>query len=297
MSEINTFGESLLTPDWQDWIFENLRRGCSPQSMISMMVQAGFDAAVAESGIHLAAQSLRSPLLSGVVSKPAIAANEGYRYEGSRIVPGNKIVLNDVTVNVALRLERPDVVLFTGFMSNEECDELVEHASKKLLPSTIVDPQSGETRVIGHRSSEGTYFQRGENELVQKLERRISELMNWPIERGEGIQVLNYKVGAEYKAHFDYFPPEDPGSHVHMVQGGQRVSTLVMYLNDVSAGGETVFPTVGLGIVPQRGSAAYFSYGNSLGQVDPATLHAGAPVREGEKWIATKWMRQRQYGG
>ena len=39
-----------------------------------------------------------------------------------------------------------------------------------------------------------------------------------------------------------------------------------------------------------------FSYCNSLGQVDPLTLHGGAPVKQGEKWIATKWMRQHRRG-
>ena len=28
----------------------------------------------------------------------------------------------------------------------------------------------------------------------------------------------------------------------------------------------------------------------------PLTLHGGEPVEKGEKWIITKWMRQRSYG-
>jgi prolyl 4-hydroxylase len=39
----------------------------------------------------------------------------------------------------------------------------------------------------------------------------------------------------------------------------------------------------------------YFEYCNSQGQLDPATLHGGEPVRAGPKWIATKWMRERAY--
>ncbi len=40
----------------------------------------------------------------------------------------------------------------------------------------------------------------------------------------------------------------------------------------------------------------HFEYCNSLGQVDPKSLHGGTPVVIGEKWIATKWMRQTRYG-
>ncbi|MGZ5006874.1 MAG: 2OG-Fe(II) oxygenase [Methylobacter sp.] len=276
-----------ISPAWRDWIISNLQRGCTRQSMIEAMVQAQFDATVAADCIERTAASLAAGAL----------ADEPYRYEPSRIAPGNTISLSDGPVKVALRLSRPEVVLIDGFMSDDECEQLIEQSRHKLLPSTTVDPQSGEGHVIAARSSEGTYFQRGENSLVQRLERRISELMNWPVERGEGMQILHYKAGGEYKAHFDYFPEQNAGSVQHLARGGQRVSTLVMYLNDVIEGGETVFPDVGLSVAPRRGSAVYFAYVNSLGQVDPATLHAGAPVLEGEKWIATKWMRQRQYGG
>ncbi|QFY43244.1 2-oxoglutarate-dependent dioxygenase [Candidatus Methylospira mobilis] len=280
-----------VQPAWHDWIVTNLRRGCNRQSMIESMVQAQFDAAFASTCIECIAKDMKN----GASSR--LSPSEPYRYEAGRIASGNIIALSDFTVKVAFRLNRPDVVLLEGFMSNAECDELVALSRQKLLPSTIVDPQSGDTKIIAARSSEGTYFQRGENELVRRLERRMSELMNWPVERGEGIQILYYRVGAEYRPHFDYFPVQDPGSAPHLAKGGQRVATLVMYLNDVADGGGTFFPNIGLNVTPLCGSALYFAYANSMSQVDPATLHGGSPVLAGEKWIATKWLRQNQYGG
>jgi prolyl 4-hydroxylase len=119
--------------------------------------------------------------------------------------------------------------------------------------------------------------------------------MNAPIENGEGLQILHYCTGDEYAPHYDYFPPDDAGSVPHLSQGGQRVASLIIYLNDVEEGGATVFPRLGLTVGPKKGAAVYFEYCNSLGQVDPQTLHGGLPVRKGEKWIATKWMRQRRY--
>lgn len=260
--------------------------------MIEAMIEAQFDSKFAEEAIAGLAVTIQKPQLQAI---PPLSV-QPFQYEPSRIAPGNTITLSDGSVRVALRLEKPNVVLIDGFMSTEECEELIALSKQKLLPSTIVDPQSGDKRVIADRTSEGTFFQRGENDLVQRLEQRASELMNWPVERGEGIQVLHYRKGAEYKSHFDYFPEQDTGSAPHLAESGQRVATLVMYLNDVGDGGETVFPDVGLSVTPKRGSAVYFAYANSLGQVDPATLHAGAPVLDGEKWIATKWMRQRTHG-
>jgi prolyl 4-hydroxylase len=54
-------------------------------------------------------------------------------------------------------------------------------------------------------------------------------------------------------------------------------------------------PSILLSGDAKKGAAAYFEYFNSLGQVDPLSLHAGAPVIAGEKWSATKWMRERKY--
>jgi prolyl 4-hydroxylase len=58
-----------------------------------------------------------------------------------------------------------------------------------------------------------------------------------------------------------------------------------------------VFPAIGLDVLPRRGSAVYFTYTSESGQTDARSLHGGSPVVAGEKWIATKWLRQRRYAG
>ncbi|MEY4503814.1 MAG: hypothetical protein RL154_106 [Pseudomonadota bacterium] len=277
-----------ISQTWQDWIEENLKLGCAQNSMVDSMVKADFSQEVAMHWIGAIAKRISSEYAKNTLT------DRTYIYEHSKLTNGNTIVLSDqTTVSVLIRLSKPDMALFSNFMSHDECDMLIEYAKQKLAPSTIVDPLTGTAETIKDRTSIGAYFSRGENEFINKLEIRISELMNHPLEYGEGVQVLNYEVGKEYKAHFDYFAPQESGSIVHLANGGQRVATLVMYLNDVECGGETFFPDIGLSVVPKKGYAAYFAYGNSLGQVDPLSLHAGAPVARGEKWIATKWVRQR----
>jgi prolyl 4-hydroxylase len=186
--------------------------------------------------------------------------------------------------------------VFSGLLSVDECDEVIARSRAKLKRLTTVNPQTGQEDVIDRRTSDGTFFQRCEDDFIATLDRRIARLMAWPLENGEGLQILRYGVGGEYKPHFDYFPPADPGSATHLVHGGQRVATLVVYLNDVAAGGETIFPDAAMAVAPRQGGAVYFRYCNGAGQVDPLTLHGGAPVLAGEKWIMTKRMRQRAYG-
>ncbi len=65
-----------------------------------------------------------------------------------------------------------------------------------------------------------------------------------------------------------------------------------MYLNTPEAGGETIFPYAHIKVTPCKGDALLFFDCQIDGAVDPLTLHGGAPVTSGEKWLATKWLRQ-----
>ena len=90
-----------------------------------------------------------------------------------------------------------------------------------------------------------------------------------------------------------------------------RISTLI-FLLDVEEGGETIFKKEGVGNAsrvirdfrscsdgfkykPRAGDAALL-YATQPGSVDadPQALHGGCPVTKGEKWVATKWMRNKR---
>lgn len=187
-------------------------------------------------------------------------------------------------------LERPRLALLGGLLREDECDALVALARPHLARSETVDTASGSSRVNGARTSEGMFFAREGNALVARIERRIAALLEWPLERGEGLQVLCYRPGAEYRPHHDYFDPTHAGAPALLARGGQRVATLVMYLATPTAGGATRFPETGLEIAPVKGNAVFFAYEEP--QPATRTLHAGAPVQEGEKWVATKWLRR-----
>jgi prolyl 4-hydroxylase len=200
-------------------------------------------------------------------------------------------------VEILMTFASPRIVLFGNVLSADECEQMIDAARRRLQPSTVVNPETGAYDLHADRTSSGTYFERGENPLVARIEQRIGDLTGCPVENGEPIQVLHYTPGAEYKPHHDYFDPAQPGNDRVLAMGGQRIATVVMYLNDVEAGGSTVFPSLGLDVMPRRGSAVYFAYANASGETDPRTLHGGSPVDAGEKWVATKWLRQRRFGG
>lgn len=271
-----------LDDSWRAWLHENIERGCSHETMVAAMVGDGFDPEAAATAVRT--------MLSG-----ELPTESAYRYDPWPVADGRVVQAYDREVYSLLRLERPQVILFDNVLSAAECDEVIALSEGKLQPSTVVDPDTGQPAIVAHRSSANTSFRISETPLIDRLDRRLSALMNWPLENGEGLQILRYGVGEEFRSHFDYFPPDQPGHTTQIAVGGQRTATLIVYLNDVAAGGETVFADAGVTVSPRRGQAVYFRYFNARGQLDPATKHAGAPVLSGEKWIMTKWMRRYRF--
>lgn len=194
--------------------------------------------------------------------------------------------------------ETPRIYRIERFLADWECDHIIREAAPHLKRSTVVDEKSkgGESQVHFARTSEGMFFPpRPKDRVLKDIEKRIEALTGIPSENGEAFQVLRYSVGGEYKPHYDYFDRNSPGGSTHLKRGGQRVATVLLYLNTTEEGGETIFPKAGKRVNPTKGSAVLFYNCKPDGNEDPLSLHGGAPVRKGEKWIMTKWLRQKAF--
>jgi prolyl 4-hydroxylase len=274
-----------ITADLRLWITHQLALGHGREFLVDAMVGSGWAKETALEAIELVtsdgAPPTRREIAPARVPEPPL--------EGSPLY----IDVGDRKVAVLQTSMHPRVVVFGGVLSDEECEQLIDLARPRMSRSQTVNMQTGGEVVHEARTSSGMFFQRGENDLVRRIEARITRLVAWPWENGEGLQILHYTPGAEYKPHYDYFDPKEPGTPTVIKRGGQRVATLVMYLGEPERGGATVFPDAQLEVAPKRGNAVFFSYPTP----DPSTktLHGGAPVLAGEKWIATKWLRERAF--
>jgi prolyl 4-hydroxylase len=278
----------LVTPELRQWIIQQASAGQPPEAVLKSMLASGWDEDVAIQAMedtltqHLAERQKASQL------PPPVPVPEPMQ-EGPRTV----LSAGDREVTVVTSMRNPRVVVFANLLSDAECDEIVQLASARLARSETVQTETGSSEVNEARTSEGMFFERGEHPVCARLEARIAVLLSWPIENGEGLQVLRYRPGAEYKPHYDYFDPAQPGTPSILKRGGQRVASIVCYLNTPTRGGATIFPDVQLDVAPVKGNAVFFSYDRP----HPATrsLHGGAPVIEGEKWVATKWLREGRF--
>jgi prolyl 4-hydroxylase len=277
-----------ITPQLREWIVEQAQAGHSAEAVVKSMLASGWAEDVAVEAMeatlrgHLDQQAVQQGLPAALpVPDPNLAESPLFLDAGDR------------QVCVLQQMYNPRVVVFGGLLSDEECTALIELAKPRLARSLTVSTKTGGEEINADRTSNGMFFQRGENELVSRIEARIGRLVNWPVENGEGLQVLHYRPGTEYKPHYDYFDPVEPGTPTILKRGGQRVGTVIMYLGEPEKGGGTSFPDVHLEVAPRRGNAVFFSYERP----HPSTksLHGGAPVLAGEKWIATKWLRERRF--
>ena len=277
-----------ITPALRDWIIAQAEANVAAPVLLQAMQDAGWAADVAMAAL----ESTLHAHLQGVAHQQGLPAAVPVPTPALQDSPA-RIDLGDRQVDVLVSLALPNLVVFANLLSPEECDALIAAARPRMARSLTVETRTGGEEVNGDRTSSGMFFERGENAVVQKLEARIARLLDWPLENGEGLQVLHYRPGAEYKPHYDYFDPAEPGTPSILRRGGQRVATLLVYLNTPTAGGGTTFPDAHLEVAAQRGNAVFFSYARP--HPDTRSLHGGAPVRDGEKWIATKWLREREF--
>jgi len=279
----------------RDWIAHNLTRGVAPSAIIEELVGRSNPLELASAMVDAVSSAFMygMPLPGGTIEVGAPPLT--YQPEALRIPDGPLIPLGERTARVVARMQRPAAVQLANFLGANECEQLIALARPRLDRSTVVDPVTGRHVVAGHRSSHGMFFRLGETPLISRLEARIAELTGLPVENGEGLQLLHYEAGAESTPHVDYLVANNTSNIESIARSGQRVGTLLMYLNDVDSGGETVFPHLGWSVTPRCGDALYFEYGNRFGLSDPSSLHASMPLRAGEKWVATKWIRTRRF--
>ena len=190
--------------------------------------------------------------------------------------------------------EKPRIAMTNGLLSSEECRYVIAMGMPHLEPSQVADPVSGEKIPNPVRTSrDASFIPELEDFQLRLLQLRMADGMGLEFTRAEPMMLLHYTQGQEYLRHLDYFSPETLAGY--RPDAGQRYATLCCYLNEVEAGGETIFPISKGVITPAIGRAVAIRNLDDAGTPDPDTVHAGMPVQRGEKWVATLWFREHRY--
>ena len=201
------------------------------------------------------------------------------------------------TVEVAPYLWEIDNIL-----SKKECSLIIDTAKPLLERSTVIENSKLEgSKVDDVRTSSGAHFFKDmkytlEFDMVRrKIEYAISEFTKLPIENQEGLQVLHYDVDEEYKAHHDFFVKNTEYWRGQIQNGGQRMFSFLLYLNQPEEGGETEYPQLNKMVAPSPGKVCMHQ--NVVdGKEYFKSEHAALPVKKGEKWVLVTWIREGEFG-
>src|SRR5205823_14806788 len=140
------------------------------------------------------------------------------------------------------------------FISGAVCDWLVSRARPHLQPQQTIEPDSGETRDDVARTNSGAEFLPGRiDTMVAFVRARIAALTGVAPSALETSQVFHYAVGEIFAPHYDFLNTTFDGYARQVAQYGQRTMTVLVYLNENYADGETYFPKIERGFRGRKG--------------------------------------------
>ena len=181
----------------------------------------------------------------------------------------------------------PHIAVHRTLFSTAECRYLMLLGTPWLERAMVVDRETGEGRLDPARDADTSSFPPlAEDLVVQAINRCIAEASGTRPSWGEPLSILRYAPGQQYHPHHDAIGAE---------QSEVRHWTALIWLNEDYEGGETHFPDAGVTVRGKVGDMLLFRNVTDDGQPDGRMMHAGLPVTSGVKWMASRWIRGRDY--
>ena len=156
------------------------------------------------------------------------------------------------------------------------------------MQASVIEDTLNNKNVINNKVRTNTvhYYEKNDN-ITINIKNKISKLTNLDIAHMEHIQISKYTNHQNYTSHYDYLW----SNHEKM---NSRLCSVLIYLNDVKAGGKTTFNTLDLSIRPKLGSALVFFPSLLNKEADMRLIHEGENAIN-DKWIALIWIKTHRY--
>jgi hypothetical protein len=188
--------------------------------------------------------------------------------------------------------ERPRVEVFADVAPDRWCRHVVRTAQPRLHGAHVKDANTGRRIRDPMRTNTVALIELWQSDLVfYALSARIAAATGDPVSHQEPPNILNYRSGQTYEAHFDFINPDVPAFQNELSEQGQRSKTPLIYLNDNYQGGATEFPGIGCGYKGVAGDLLILHNILPDGSPDRESLHIGAPPTSGQKWVFSTRIR------
>jgi prolyl 4-hydroxylase len=181
-----------------------------------------------------------------------------------------------------------DIIEIQNFLTNEECDKIIE-LSKGNMFSSKVYSQNEDLYDNKTRISQQCWLNDNDS-FIKDISDKVKSYTNTHNNYLEELQVVNYQPGGFFTPHYDACVGNNSYCE-RMNDKGPRYLTVLFYLNDNFEGGETIFPKINKLVKPEKGKAIIFQNVDNNGVIITQALHGGEPVKNGEKWVANKWIK------
>lgn len=186
-----------------------------------------------------------------------------------------------------------EIIEIENFLNDYEINEILKIGISKLETSTIMGEDNNYID-DSIRKSETAYLK--DNSILINIKKKASKYTKLPWNNAEDIQLLKYKPNGEYKAHYDFFINDNNKLYNDSIkQGGQRIYSFLIYLNDNFSGGETEFPKLKKKIIPKKGKAVFWKNLNNNGTPNYLSFHSGNKINNGIKYVCNLWIRENKF--
>ncbi len=269
--------EVHFNDSWRIWIWSNVARGVSKDEIFKELINNGFSRPVARQEL-----GYEPSLPLNLIDSSSSAGSVQNSYQENPI---------------ATRIDNPSLQIYfiDNFLTAQECDSLMTILRSNLKPSAIADNTQVEGVHSKDRNSSSCSFDKSnpDHTLATQVASRLAKVIGINEDYAEPIQGQLYRTGGEYKSHYDWFEPGTASfdAQASVERGGQRTWSVIVYLNDVVAGGETKFERAELTLKPKQGRVVFWNNLDAFGAPSRDVLHQACPVLEGEKAILTLWFR------
>ena len=181
-------------------------------------------------------------------------------------------------------------VLYPDFIDDTQANAILNLAKPLFAESTVVT--GSDTNI---RKSQTAWLDKNDH-VIGTVIKRVCDITNIPFENAEKMQVVKYEPNGFYIDHFDASCDDRKECVEFEKNGGQRVVTMIIYLNDDFTGGTTRFKNLQTEFQPVKNNGLlFYSLQKDGDKCHPLSLHSGMPVKTGEKYIANIWLRERPY--
>jgi prolyl 4-hydroxylase len=184
-----------------------------------------------------------------------------------------------------------DPYIINNIINEQEANHIISKSSMQLNDSRIL----GDTLDTKIRKSKSTWLYK-DDPIVMKIMIKIANIVKLPLENAEALQVVKYDPSGYYNEHHDSCCDGHQLCAEFIKRGGQRIKTILIYLNDEFTEGATNFPVLNKKFKPPKYSAVIFNpLATNSNKCHPKALHAGLPVKSGTKYVANLWFREKVF--